>query len=204
MTDTNAVNLESHTGETGATWTKHASNSGQAAIRTNRCFFSTAGLYYASGTPATAEYDVTATIFCASNAQDVDICGRMATGAIDLYMARFLNGSGYQLYKAVGGTFTNLGTYSGDGTTLTNNSSHTIKLEIRNAAKTVYVDGTSRLTSADNVVTAAGKAGIRASNSVTTTTGYHIDSITAADPVTAAATHPMLRRPKQYVWNRSS
>src|SRR5690242_14262483 len=66
-TGSSGDNLNTHTGETGATWTKNPTvvgGSDMVLTDAGRVIpaGSTKGSYYASGTPASAEYDVQATV----------------------------------------------------------------------------------------------------------------------------------------------
>lgn len=182
FTDTSGTALPSHTGETGATWTRHGSYAADIVVSdANRARGTgTAALNYASGTPASAEYDVEADLRCVSNLSFNGVCGRVATGADTTYIARFFNANGWQLLKLVAGVATTLGTDTTDGTTLTVGSTYALKLEIRNAAKKLFIGGAERLSSADNAITAAGQSGVRGSGG-SNTTGYHLDNYVATD-----------------------
>jgi hypothetical protein len=82
--------------------------------------------------------------------------------------------------KYVGGTATVLGSWP---ETLAVGAVRTVKLELRNAAKNVYVNGTLRITSTDNAITAAGRSGVFFSGKAPTdTTGMHLDSIKVTNP----------------------
>mgnify|MGYP001318790885 CR=1 FL=1 len=117
FTDGDATAITSHTGETGATWTKHgvATNTTAPTVRSNRLRCDDTGavnaIYYASGTPASANYTVSLDWITGSGgAQTGDIVGplgRMATGTTDFYGALYLQtAGGIRLYKFVAGTGT--------------------------------------------------------------------------------------------------
>jgi hypothetical protein len=118
FTDTDAVAITSHTGETGATWTKHgfATNTTAPAVRSNRINCEDTGgavnsIYYASGSPAGADYTVSlAYVPGSGGAQTGDIVGplgRVATGTNDFYGALYLQtAGGIRLYKFVSGSGT--------------------------------------------------------------------------------------------------
>ena len=59
-----------------------------------------------------------------------------------------------ELYKYVAGTATSLGTYNVNLT-----ATDTLKLEIRDATKKVYINDVEQISSVDNALTAAGTAG---------------------------------------------
>lgn len=183
FTDTNNTNVESHTGETGATWTEHTSyTSGNSKIQTNRAYCATASsCLYASGAPATAEYDVTAVMRCLSGAGNQGPAGRIDTGANTMYFARWdAVAAGWQLFRISAGTATQLGSTVSFSPSA--GTDYTVLLEIRDAAKKVFVDGVEQISNSNNTITAAGKAGFRSSTAASTTTGFHIDTFTAADP----------------------
>jgi hypothetical protein len=198
FTDTNGTVLSAHTGETGATWTRHtnATYSGQTfTIQANRTYFSSAsgiGAYYASGVPAGVEYDVAGVLRCLTNVAGaiLAVTGRFSTAADTMYRAGFAQGTGWTMSKSVAGVSTSLGTDTTDGTSLTINTSYSIELRITDATKKLFVGGAERLSSADNAVTAAGRVGVRGFGAIATTTGYHLDSITATDAAVAGGTIP--------------
>lgn len=197
FTDAENTLVQNHTGEIGATWTKHSGSGTDAKVtNANRVIASASdqrAIYYASGVPANAEYDVEGSIRAVTNDgidEDISVAGRMSTTATTFYFAENnpLGTDAWYLYKVVSGTFTSLGSYA---QTLTAGNSYTVKLEIRDAAKKVYVDTVERISSTDNAITAAGRAGfylwrdLVASN----TTGFHLDSITASDVGGAGPTY---------------
>jgi hypothetical protein len=184
FTDTEGTTLASHSGEVGATWAKVTGITGNAEIASNRVrgTSSTTALYYASGTPATAEYDITAVIRRQSDLGTVRIYGRLSTTADTGYGVRFNGGATnvWELQLIQAGTTTSLGTWA---ETFSNGEDRTVILEIRDATKKVYIDGVERISSADNTVTSAGRVGMRffAGSSPSDITAYHVASITAED-----------------------
>lgn len=188
LTDTNGVLLTAHTGETGATWAKETGQTGVFTVQTNRIYCSTTNAcYYSSGVPVHPDYEVTGTveIITAAN-NEVGIVGRAATGAVTHYWAslkRVSSGGGtwsLNLNSYVNGTANSLGTYACGALTGT----HTIKLRMVGNQISVYLDGTLRIGPVtDTAVTAAGRAGVRAITAVTTTTGFHIADISAAEVI---------------------
>lgn len=177
FTETSDTDLTSHTGETGASWTLANGYSDSPVVNgaNDVCMSgdSASAAAYASGEPATAEYDVEADV---KNLwyRSGGITGRHQTGANTYYMLRAHN-SKFELYKVVNGSFSLLGQ---DTTTLTYGQEYSIKLEIRDATKKAYVDGVEKLSSTDNAITAAGRAGIRFSTSGSLS---QIDNFTATD-----------------------
>jgi hypothetical protein len=169
FTGTAGTDLASHAGELGASWTKHGFNSGlgAAALNSNNLRASSDNgtvIYYTSGTPSGAEYDVEATLApgtdMANSAWQGGVAGRIDTAANTFYLGAYSNNftggsNNYFLHKRVAGALTVLGTFNA-----TLSASTALKLEIRNAAKKVYVGGTERISSTDNAITSAGKAGV--------------------------------------------
>lgn len=158
FTDTDTTALQSHTGETGATWTEHANELGNdATIVSNQCkHIGSSGVsYYASGTASSNEYDVEATNIAATSASiGTGIYGRLLTSALTGYLA--WGAGSTTLYKVTAGAFTSLGTYASAWA-----SSDAIKLQIRSATKKIFINGTERISSANNDHTGTGNAGIR-------------------------------------------
>jgi hypothetical protein len=188
FTGTDSTDLTAHTGEVGATWAKVTGVTGVFKLTSNRVKGDSGGrsLYYASGTPASAEYDVEADLYQISGVDEAGLCGRMETGAATYYRVNWVNNQ-WQLWKVVTGTETSLGTYTDS---LSNGNTYHVKLEIRDATKKVFIDSVERISSANNDITAAGKAGITSNNSDWGfgTTGRPWDTFVATDLSGGSAT----------------
>lgn len=187
FTDTDGTQLGDHTGETGATWTSHPAGaySVHAKIDANRVHSNSAlRCYYASGTPASADYDVEAIVRRVTASGNIGIVGRLDTSANTMYLAMWTAGGQWQLYKIVAGTSTQLGSSYNDNPA--NGTDRTVKLEMRGTAIKVYVDGTEQISVTDSAISAAGRAGWRG-NGATASAGFHIDSLTASDSSTTVA-----------------
>lgn len=190
FTDVNGTDLASHTGEIGATWTKITGDStGNAWITSNRAAENggSHALYEASGTPSSAEYDVTTSWRIVSNLGAPGFGGRKQSGAITYYIV-FWNNTTIELYKVIGASYTLIGSYT---FTPTVGNDYTLKLQIRDAAKKVFLDGVERISSTDNAITGAGKVALRPDNA-TSSTGIHCNDL-AADP----STFPQVLNPYQ-------
>lgn len=122
---------------------------------------------YHTANPASAEYDVSADVFGRSNH---GVVGRQSTTDSTFYVARFST-TAVQLYRFVAGSASLLGSYS-----QSTDGPHHIRLEIRDTAKKVYVDGVERISSSDNNIVDAGYAGVRSGG-----TGAWIDNFVAED-----------------------
>jgi hypothetical protein len=121
---------------------------------------------------------------------ETGVVGRLIDGN-NFYMARFLNSSGtitVELWKRVGGTYTILGTFSPGAVT-----SGTLKLQITDAAKVVFWNGTQVISSSDNALAGPGMAGLwQGMNVTSSTTAVSGDNFTAVyvQNVSAPATPP--------------
>jgi hypothetical protein len=196
FTDTSGTALASHTGETGATWAKNSAYAGDLVIsNANRCRHvddtSNAG-YYASGTPANADYEVQAIIrFLTDTGAGIGAAGRMSTSANTMYFVDYETNASdtlHRLFSMVTGTAANLGTYS-DVLSAGNERVQRLRMEGDNID--LYVDDVLRVNPAANTaVTAAGKAGIRAFLNGSDTTGVHIDTYSATDIEAGGSTVP--------------
>lgn len=199
FTGSNGTLLTAHTSDSGHSWTQHpAFSTSVALITTNRMSPpDTANPHfaaYSNATPASTEYDVTVDVFVrASVTTSMFIGGRFSTSAQTGYQLELNYASGdigLVLYKANAGSLTSLGTYSIVAPAVS--STITIKLEIRDAAKKVYVNGTERISSANNDITVAGSVVVGLDGGGSTVTGMHFDSLTAGTTsVDAALTFPM-------------
>lgn len=168
FTDTAGTLLENHTPDIGSTWSKIAGAGsiditlgGKARLAST---ISGTVLYSNSADPVYEEYSVTATVTSSgetSTSQVVGVIARKQSGADTYYRAYLIGGAsgsrGAKLDKVVAGTVTNLGTYLFDWVASTN---YTIKLEVNNSAKKVYIDGVERISSFDNAITNKGTAGL--------------------------------------------
>lgn len=185
FTGADGTNLESHTGETGALWTVHPSFVGSAKIATNRIHTNGAlRAYYASGVPASADYDVEAVMFIKSHVNAGGPCGRMSTTADTSYSVRMgTDGTNNlaQLVKIVAGVVTALGTAVATG--VADNGFVTLRLQMRGSTIKMFVGGVEKTSATDTDITAAGRAGGRGNSSATV--GYWFESILAIDQVIA-------------------
>lgn len=201
--DADGTLLSAHTADTGQTWTQHTSFSTahNVEIRTNRtCGDSgsvdtTDYVYYSSVTPSSANYDVTAVVYSKTTSpiHGAEFGGRFSTVAKTGYMVNIYNGGGLdqvRLVKFVAGVSTTLDIRNLAGT-LTAGTTYTIKLQMRGAALTVFVDGVSKIAVTDSDISTAGVP-IVGSFGATPTVGYHIESLSVDVATTdAAITWPM-------------
>lgn len=191
FTDTNGTALASHTGETGATWTKHGSYSsgavqisGSARIRSTAA--SAISLYYASGSPASADYSVTANYRVYTSASDpftlAGVAGRINTAANTYYVffGAKNQSTEWVLRKYVAGVSTDLDTYDA---TIAADTTYQIKLEMIGTSIKAYIDGVEVCSATDSAISAAGKAGVFFyDQTANDTNGPQLLDIEAADP----------------------
>lgn len=196
FTDTGGTALSAHTGEAGATWAHQPGDGlgGTALITaagTCRGTGADGGFYYASGSPASADYDVEAVLHRYSTYQGVhQVGGRMDTAAFTGYLFGYNDFADvWQLRKFVGGTETVLDTFAGSNTV---GNDYTAKLELRGDQVKGYVDGVEVCAATDAAISAAGKAGLVVYESGGDGTSWEFASLTATDAVAGP--------PHEYVW----
>lgn len=188
FTDANATVLTSHTGETGATWTKHSSSgTDNIQVQGNRICLSTGGgdsqFAYASGSPASAEYDVEAdyVVVLDSGSQGRPrLLARVDTSAHTWYEVLW-EGAFVILNEAIAGSVTQLGAYA---IAASGGSIHVLG-QFRNATKKVFIGGVERISDSTNNITAAGKAGVGFVGYNDASTGIHLDNFQVNDTVVA-------------------
>jgi hypothetical protein len=193
FTGTDATVLSSHTGETGATWTRHTSTaSGSFDIRANRTRCATAPAdYYASGAPASADYDVVGTfrVLTINSAGSIlAVTARYSTVARSGYFLQ-LNAttSGahvWQLIRVDANVQTVLGSFA---TTFVANTTYVGTLRVRGSSIIAVIDGVERITATDATYSAKGVVGVRAGAGAGQTTGVHLDVFSTVDLLSGAA-----------------
>lgn len=180
----------SHIGEIGAQWNTHPGSSAglvlsdAGRVRGNIVGFDT--FHFASGIPLTAEYDVSADFYSFTAVTDHTILlwGRMDPAARTGYFVMWnLTPNQFDLWVVNNNVYTLLGSYA---TTLPTTTNFPVRLEIRNATKKVFLDGTERISSSDNSVSGIGRCGIGfygpSSTAVATnSTDVHLDNIKLVD-----------------------
>jgi hypothetical protein len=180
--------LQSRAGEVGATWAKYPGYAADAAVTSNRLRGPGAGagvyaVYTASGAPASADYDVQATIrLVISGGHSWVLIGRAATavsaGQDTFYWLEYgFAAETFRLFKAVAGAYTLLGDYA---QTLAAETDYAVKLQMRGSAIKAFVGGVEQISAVDSGVTAAGRAGLGFSGTGPGT-GWHMDDFAAAD-----------------------
>ena len=201
---TAGTSLENRAGATGATWTKAVGYTGGGAVidTANRLRSNTSGPYdyYASGVPATADYDVMADLaFLSVLADYPGVIARVSTVADTMYQGAWDSGGAkWYIQRHLNGAAANVVT--GVVTTPATGSTYRLKLSVRGATLTLFVSsdpvGTAeasrtyvqQVTYTDAApITAAGRAGVTGYGSDTDTTGVHLANFLAVDAAAPAS-----------------
>lgn len=207
FTDTNGVALNAHTGELGATWTKHAAANvvGQSEINANALRTTELGkdeIYYASGSPTNADYEAYLEYTYNGNLGSVGGPGiRLDTAAATGYFVIvFKPGSTLAIYKKVAGSTTLVSsisftpvsaetykiTLTGAGTSLIAKLQRASDSFWLTSASAFQAGAANAISATDSSITAAGKAGFWFSNDSLSSRGT-IDNF-SADQATGPAT----------------
>jgi len=156
----------------------HPNEDGNWYLYANRALCRTAGLSYWSGTPASADYAVQATITVKSTIGSTGVAGRISTTARTYYTAYIEQTTGkVVLAKRVNGAVTSLGVSAGSYGI----GDHVLTLDMVGTTIRGLIGGVQVVSVVDSSITAAGKAGIRAPVISDTATGKHLDTFTATD-----------------------
>lgn len=179
--------LSTYIGQMGESWTHHPHTSyatGEFTIdaASGRAYPTNTIAYYASGVPASADYYSELDVFVASViSENIGPCVRMDTTANTFYQFRLRDGTSYELRKTVNdGTPVTLGT----STSNLPSAGQTKRLRIVAKGSQIWGEVDSVLTIGpitDTDITAAGSAGIRASGTATSSTGYHVSNFKAGN-----------------------
>lgn len=179
FTDTDLTDLNVHTPSGGGTWTTHPSYA-TGRIQNNRVRADLGnGLNYHSGTPASADYDVSGDhVWFSDNNAEIGLAARIDTGANTLYWFRYYEGA-YTILKVVAGVETSLGSYTQAG------SNTTMLFRLAGTSLKGFLGGVERISVTDGSIAAAGKAGIYYGSwggSFTGNNGSYLDNFSADDP----------------------
>jgi hypothetical protein len=160
------IPLDQHVGELGATWAEHPESTGAPiTVHDNTARKhrgpQDAGLFIASGTPPTADYEVIADIIASADPTNgtLGVVARCDPTANTYYRFVYDDPTGrWKLFKVVAGTEEQIGTetFNRIGTAETRE----IKLRVEGTTITGYRDGVSQAVATDSDISAAGKAGL--------------------------------------------
>ena len=194
FTDTSGTYLVSHTGETGATWTKTAGTNSDAEIQSNKLTFTESSyIQYraiASGVPAAANYSVSAVLFYNATTTNAygpwtGVMGRYVDENNYYYAYYYWYDQKWHLAKTVAGTQTDLGS---SAQTLSLSNYYTLKLSMTGTTIVLNVGGSDLITVTDSALSAKGSAGVTAYPVTPYTDGLLMDSISGDDIAAAAVT----------------
>lgn len=193
LAGTSGADLATRVSESGHTWARHASRpSGVMLITAAGRARQSSGpaVYVPSWVPDGAEYIVGGRISRLTNqtaTAGIGLVGRWTTSGENGYGVRIndpeADGSVvYELIRVDNSVVTVLGSWAGSLDASGGTVSVDVELRIRDAAKTVRIDGVDRITSADNTYTAAGTAGLRGgTTNQNETQGLQWDSVFTTD-----------------------
>jgi hypothetical protein len=193
---TASANLNTHTPTpdeltNGDTWTKHGSSTCDLLfLQPGRVYSNgTAGqkaFYYRGATPPSPNVRVHASMYTLTdnNAQVYGVCARMDAGSETFYLARHnygVAGNPFQLFKAVSGVYTQIGSNSNTTPganfplriTLTCDDDEISASISAGPLATVSASGT------DTAITDAGKVGLYSENAGSSTVGAHFHNFAA-------------------------
>lgn len=178
FTAANGTNVTSRSGAIGANWTT-GSPAGTFLIQANHAYPTVVGNIYASGVPASAEYTIECDYKIVSATGSSGPAGRISPGANTYYYTYYDHPSSqWLLLRNVSGVIDTLNVW---GSAVTVGQTYQVKLQLLNATKKVFINGVERMSSTDNTITAAGRAGLRSGSANTSTTGKHMTNFLAYD-----------------------
>lgn len=186
---TTGIDLNAHTGELGATWTRNGAFSSNsititAANRTRSNTVNVPCVYHPSGTPGTADYTVQCEIDFAGGAANNHLAGvglRASTTAHSgiYFVYDGADATEYTIYRMVNGAATLL---ANDTTSIGSpGASHTIQLQAAGSQFTAFRDSGQILQVTDTTYAAAGAPALWIYTTVTPadSTGIHVDNYIA-------------------------
>lgn len=193
MTGTNGTDLNAHTGELGATWTRATGFAKAMVLANGRVRMSgTNGdaIYYASGVGGTAEYDL-----------DFDINVQSVPAATDYHYVHFymrIDTAGINGYRMYYDPYSSSGTWemqyytAGSWTptgvdavsVMSAGNTYHAKFSMRNALKAFYLNGVLIDSSTNNTNTSIGKVALAgfATTTVGDAVGFHYDNVVVTNP----------------------
>jgi hypothetical protein len=190
FTDTPGSTLQSHTGETGASWIALPGSESADEVVTDANRLRRDGgytVYTASGAAADANYAVQADVYVRSTvAGDMTgVIGRVATDNPNgtFYYARYQQSdTAWHLLRYANGVSTDLATSTSGA--LTVGQTYRLRLDMIGSAIKLYVNEVVRASATDGAIVAAGRGGILdgdwktgTTGANTNATGLHLDNV---------------------------
>jgi hypothetical protein len=191
FTDTPGTTIEAHVGELGAAWTKNPNTpwaSGEYVITNTgrlRRSGTSSGVFYASGAPAAADYDVDYDLVAMSNlaSDTLGAAARQLTGADTLVEFFYQDAPNEFVFRSrVAATQTTLG--SPFVNTLSLGVPHHVKVTLRSTAVKAYIDNVLHYSATlPSGLTAAGVIGIYGGGTSANSdaAGFQIDNFVASN-----------------------
>lgn len=193
FTDTDDTLLQSHTGETGATWTHRALGTDYLEVKGNAlrgavATVSSTQIYTASGSPAGADYTVKGNIKLygtgGSSSDSSGVCGRhdgLNDTSSSYYFAQYsIAAAGWRLFKRITVNNTQL------GSTVSGSLADGDEIILRMSGTTIELykkgEGSATISATDSAISAAGSAGVRLFTT-DTTNAVGLDTFSADDIV---------------------
>ncbi len=149
-------------------------------------------VYRYNSAPPSADYEVAVDLYIVDTDTSTDsgVIARASSSAQTFYMARYKPGTGFQLYKIVTGTTTQLG--SNYSATYTAGQTVRLRLRCNGSAIEVYRDaeGSPLISATDTAITAAGYPGLWTNSN--TSVGPHFDNWDASELSGGGGSDPLL------------
>jgi hypothetical protein len=194
---TAGTNLGTVAASDGGTWTSHSSFtlgdidyetvSSVKGIRGKAASLDL-GLFYHSGTPASADYTVSANLYeigTAGSFKEIGVAGRIDTAADTVVTFGYQQTTGWVLRQRSSGSASIL---SSSAATLTDGQAYRIDLVFSGNQATGKVDGTTVCGPSTTSLTSAGKAGVWAIGSGTANNYHYLDDFNGSTVATTTGT----------------
>jgi hypothetical protein len=198
FTDASTTALASHTGGTGATWAKNTGVTGDIVISSSNAarMNSTGDVadYYASGSPASADYSVTADFVCKTppgGSSYFWLTGRSTTSGQNYYSVTYDGDlSTWFLTAPSAGNIASYAQVISSGVT------YSVRLEMIGTAIAMYIDGVNRGSATNSELSSTGKGGFGSYTVITNfdTEGIHWDNFTVTDTSSGTTSNGLLLR----------
>lgn len=181
MTGADATLLTAHTGELGATWTIAPTSTQTMQLISNRVRGSaSSALFYASGVPPTANYEISADVTVITNNASgaFGVMGRIDTAVDTKYTFRYTSSNNlWELSRSVNGVGFSFGT---TGAFPLVSGTHRFTLRMAGDQISGIMDGAVVLGPVtDANITLAGRAGIYTAGAGGDAVGFHLDNYVA-------------------------
>lgn len=185
MTEGSDTTLASHTPELGGPITRHPDSAYTSFVitvdsATDEGFPTGTTAYYYAATPPSADYDVDM-VMHTWTIENVNFgpCGHMDTTANTMVCVRQNSGTSWDLREISAGSASTIGTSALDLPNAGDTKTLTVRFSNGGTKAELLVDGVSRVAATTITVTSAGKVGMRASSGTSSSTGFHVNSISA-------------------------